>query len=142
MYVLCIFTISFIVTNKCTINITTISFYTHYIFQHFYVVVMEFYICALPSYIILKIEAVSYNSIQLLKLLLQYYLIIVSDILKSLRCYNLLCMQYVFLAAYTICNKYGHYCMDIWILYRGCIEYIQGWTYPLLMLFVCWSGIY
>jgi hypothetical protein len=42
-------------------------------------------------------------------------------------------------AAYTICNKYERYCMDIWILYRGSIEYIQGWTYPLLKLLVRWS---
>jgi len=52
------------------------------------------------------------------------------------------CASNVFVAAYTICNKYGHYCVYIWILWiYGHTEYIQGWTYP-LMLLVCCSGMY
>ena len=44
-----------------------------------------------------------------------------SDALKSVRRY-ILSKQCVFVAAYTICNKYGNKCMDIWILYRGYIN--------------------
>jgi len=32
--------------------------------------------------------------------------------------------------------------MEIGILYCGHIECTQKWTYPLLMLLVCWSGLY
>ena len=62
-------------------------------------------------------------------------------IIRSVRRYNLLCKQCVFVAAYTACNKYRCYCMDILILYCEHIEYTWRWTYPLLML-VCWSGVF
>jgi len=48
-----------------------------------------------------------------------------SDTIKSVRHHNLLCKQCVFVAAYAICSKYGRYCMEIQILYRGRIEYTQ-----------------
>jgi hypothetical protein len=32
--------------------------------------------------------------------------------------------------------------MDIWILYCGHIQCTSWWTYLLLMLLVCWSGVY
>jgi hypothetical protein len=43
----------FITTNKCTINVTAVSFYiiNYCMFRHIYVIIREFYICALLSYI-------------------------------------------------------------------------------------------
>jgi len=34
-----------------------------------------------------------------------------SGTIRSVWGYNLLCKQCVFVAAYTVCNKYGCYCM-------------------------------
>jgi len=43
--------------------------------------------------------------------------------IKSVRRYSLLCKQCVFVAACLICNKYGRYCMDVYIL---CMSFDLG----------------
>ena len=39
-------------------------------------------------------------------------------------CYSLSCNQYEFVAAYTDCNEYGGYYVDVQVLYRGYVDYI------------------
>jgi hypothetical protein len=54
------------------------------------------------------------------------------DTITSAQLYKLLCKQCVFVAAYTICSKYGCWCMDILILYCDHIEYTQMMDLPLV----------